>query len=359
MAKSQYYPGLDLLRFIAAILVILDHFGLFALNYPSATGPVADRAFPFLSPMTSIGSIGIEIFFLISGFIIPASSLGLSAKTFAYRRAIRVLPALWVSGLIAFAARLATGEPVAALAGDLCRSAILSPLGLYIDGVVWTLVVEAVFYLVIFGSILWAGMKNITQLIYAIGSLSIIYISIYWLTTLMSPHHALALKATEILGRFPFKVFLMRYGMFFALGMAIWCYSSAETSRINFIFFLALVAFCLIEILYDRPGLGEGGSAILIWLVALNVLIISALRPSWISIKSDSSNRLSRQLGLLSYPLYLNHYTLGMCLVAFFARTGFSVTAIFALALSVVFVISYFIMILPERAIQKRLLAMI
>lgn len=44
MAKSQYYPGLDLLRFVAAILVILDHFGLFALNYPrrrglSPTGP--------------------------------------------------------------------------------------------------------------------------------------------------------------------------------------------------------------------------------------------------------------------------------------------------------------------------------
>jgi peptidoglycan/LPS O-acetylase OafA/YrhL len=97
----------------------------------------------------------------------------------------------------------------------------------------------------------------------------------------------------------------------------------------------------------------------LIWLVALNVLIVSALRPSWISIKSDSFTRLSRQLGLLSYPLYLNHYTLGMCLVAFFARTGFSVAAIFALSLSVVFLISYFIMILPERAIQKRLLAMI
>jgi len=359
MAKSQYYPALDILRFIAAVLVILDHFGLFALNFPSATAPAADRAFPFLSPMTSIGSIGVEIFFLISGFIIPASSFGFSAKMFAYRRAIRVLPALWLSGLIAFAARLATGEPAGALLGDLGRSAILSPLGPYIDGVVWTLVVEAVFYLVIFLSILWTQMKSITHLIYAIGWLSLGYIVALWLATILAPHHALALRATEILGRFPFKVFLMRYGIFFALGMAVWCYSSTEVSKIHPVFFVLLVIFCLVEILYERPGLREGGGALLLWLGALAVLMISALRPSWIPTHVMPPNRWSRNLGLLSYPLYLNHYTFGMCLVAFFARTGFNVAEVFVLSLSVVFLISYFIMSLPERAIQKRLLAMI
>jgi peptidoglycan/LPS O-acetylase OafA/YrhL len=163
----------------------------------------------------------------------------------------------------------------------------------------------------------------------------------------------------EVLGRFPFKVFLMRYGVFFALGMAIWCYSRDDVAKVSFLFFLGLVAFCLLEILYDRPGLREGGGAVLIWLISLNVLVISALRPNWISVKLEKYNAWSRKLGLLSYPLYLNHYTLGMCVVAFFARAALGLLETFALSVSVVFLVSYVIMTWPERAIQRRLLAMI
>jgi peptidoglycan/LPS O-acetylase OafA/YrhL len=74
--QAEHYFGLDLMRFTAAWFVVLDHFGLFGWKSPRAFASPNEIAFPFLHRMTGIGSIGVEIFFLISGFVIAGSAIG-------------------------------------------------------------------------------------------------------------------------------------------------------------------------------------------------------------------------------------------------------------------------------------------
>ena len=54
-----------------------------------------------LAPWGSFGWIGVEIFFVISGYVIASSAEGAAPRTFLRRRAQRLLPAAWVCATIA------------------------------------------------------------------------------------------------------------------------------------------------------------------------------------------------------------------------------------------------------------------
>ena len=90
-------------------------------------------------------------------------------------------------------------------------------MGPYIDGVVWSLVVEAVFYALIALLILRGAAINLFKVAIVLGALSSVYIAVYVTATLLG-HEALQ----SLFGRFAFKVFLLRHGVFFAVGMLIW-----------------------------------------------------------------------------------------------------------------------------------------
>lgn len=81
-------PGLDLLRAIAIIIVILFHAGVMGF-------PLAGRAHRF-------GWIGVDLFFVLSGYLIGGQLLALLARgesflgRFYARRALRILPAYLV-----------------------------------------------------------------------------------------------------------------------------------------------------------------------------------------------------------------------------------------------------------------------
>jgi peptidoglycan/LPS O-acetylase OafA/YrhL len=353
-AKSEYFAGLDLLRFAAAMLVVADHFGLYAWAYPSATGPARDAAFGFLAPMTAIGSIGVEIFFLISGFVISASAVGSTAADFAFRRAIRVFPGLWVSGLIAAVAILSTGAPFASVAADYARYAVLSPVGPYIDGVVWTLVVEAMFYALIF-VILWRGGTDaFGRAAKVLGVLSMAYLIVLVTAEAASSGNPTAAHAASLLGRFPFKVFLLRHGVFFAVGMLIWRGFDRGFARADRGWIAVLLAFCSLEICIDRPGIAANIVALALWWGSLGVLLLSVARSGWIA-RYPRRVPLIRSLGRLSYPVYLNHYTLGLVVVPALAVLGWPRPLVFVVALSIVLAVSYLVMAYPERALQAAL----
>jgi peptidoglycan/LPS O-acetylase OafA/YrhL len=348
-AKSDYFAGLDLLRFAAAGLVIADHFGLYAWAYPSATGPVRDAAFGFLEPMSAIGSIGVEIFFLISGFVISASAVGSTPNDFALRRAIRVFPALWISGLVAGVAMLTTGAPLSSVAADYARYAVLSPVGPYIDGVVWTLIVEAFFYLLIY-AVLWrGGTATFGRVAKVLGVLSALYLIV--LVAAEATPGPPAAHVVAILDRFPFKVFLLRHGVLFAVGMLIWSGFDRGFTRAGKCWIAGLLVFCSVEICIDRPGLAANIVSLGLWWASLGVLLLSVARSGWIK-RYPQQVPLLRRLGRLSYPVYLNHYTLGLVVVPALAALGWSRPLVFVAALGVVLLVSSLIMAYPERLLQ-------
>ncbi|MGH6846112.1 MAG: acyltransferase family protein [Methylocella sp.] len=100
-AEKENYTGVQALRFLAAILVVMTHATLY-------TTERLDPAFGIWSP----GSAGVDIFFVISGFVMVVSSRKLMTQTggwlvFAKRRLIRIVPLYWLVTTLKIAALLA------------------------------------------------------------------------------------------------------------------------------------------------------------------------------------------------------------------------------------------------------------
>jgi peptidoglycan/LPS O-acetylase OafA/YrhL len=85
-AGSVHLPSLQILRFVAAFLVVLSHAGSgIAIEYGLLTNPFG------------FGAAGVDIFFVLSGFIISYTSDPARGFThFARRRIARVVPLYWI-----------------------------------------------------------------------------------------------------------------------------------------------------------------------------------------------------------------------------------------------------------------------
>lgn len=357
MRNNAHYYGLDALRLVAASLVVLDHFGSYGWRSVSATVPEDQLAFPFLTGMTNIGSVGVEIFFLLSGFVIAASAQNTTPGRFALSRAIRVFPALWLCGLVAWVARATTGEPLGFLANVFARSAVLSPAGPYIDGVVWTLVVEAVFYLLIFAVLLRDGFGRIEAVAKVLGVLSAGFIIVMASALAFAEAHLTVASLAAMCDRFPFKVLLLRHGVFFALGIILWSSFERGFTRSKLAWIIALAAVCTIELGINRGSVQEAATTMVLWWAGFAAIAASVAHGSTVRRLLGGWTGPVGDMGRFSYPLYLNHYTLGMVLVPALAGYGFGRGTVFALSLGFVVVSSYLVMRYPERWIQQHLRA--
>lgn len=86
------YTGVQSLRFIAAVLVVISH----------ATLAVVERLNITDFPIWRNGGVGVSIFFVISGFVMVISSQKLltkvdGAKIFIKKRLIRIVPMYWLA----------------------------------------------------------------------------------------------------------------------------------------------------------------------------------------------------------------------------------------------------------------------
>ncbi|MEO5706875.1 MAG: acyltransferase [Alteraurantiacibacter sp.] len=125
---------LDALRGIAALLVVLQH--------------VLELAVPHfvLLQWCNIGRLGVFLFFLISGFVVPFSIRGEQPlKRFAISRMARLLPALWLSIAVMLLFESASAPAIIANMTMVARPLALPELA----GAYWTLSYELGFYLVV------------------------------------------------------------------------------------------------------------------------------------------------------------------------------------------------------------------
>lgn len=159
-------PGIDLLRGLAIVMVVVHHA---ALRLPLDKGVLADWLPAwFLDGLQYNGFESVFVFFVISGFLITSNSLtrwgtlaAIDAKAFWRRRAARILPCLVIlvallCGLAAAGARhYALEHP-----GQSLPRAALAALGLHVNvyeartgylpagwDVLWSLGIEEAFYL--------------------------------------------------------------------------------------------------------------------------------------------------------------------------------------------------------------------
>lgn len=150
-------PSLQMLRAIAALLVVMYHTQ--AIFGARAGLTVLDGVF-------SQGSRGVDLFFVLSGFVITyvhRRDWGTPARlgTYLFNRASRIYPSVWIMSALAIAAYLAgmlLSNPVGMGAADqsarlgawnILASVLLLPqLAVPLVNVTWTLKCELAFYLI-------------------------------------------------------------------------------------------------------------------------------------------------------------------------------------------------------------------
>ncbi|MEV6183054.1 acyltransferase [Streptomyces sp. NPDC052015] len=153
--------ALDGLRLLAALMVCCYH-------YAGKNGEVAQSwhqspgvKFPTLSQFATYGSLGVQFFFLISGFVICMSSWGKGVGHFFRSRVARLYPAYWAAIVLVTAAGLLLPVVSAPLRSDellVNLTMLQQPMGVpRVLGVDWTLWVEVRFYALFALCVVWRG----------------------------------------------------------------------------------------------------------------------------------------------------------------------------------------------------------
>ncbi|MEE1804081.1 MULTISPECIES: acyltransferase [unclassified Streptomyces] len=159
-AKGDRLRALDGLRILAALMVCTFHYaGKGQVGH--AWGQSPKELFPDLSAVATYGSLGVQLFFVISGFVICMSSWGRSLGDFFRSRVSRLYPAYWAAIVLTTAACVALPSVIEPLRLDevlVNLTMLQQPMGVdRVLGVCWTLWVEARFYLLFALFVVWKG----------------------------------------------------------------------------------------------------------------------------------------------------------------------------------------------------------
>ncbi|WKK26266.1 acyltransferase [Streptomyces olivoreticuli] len=142
--------ALDGLRLIAALMVALYHYGGRDGDVSRAWGSSPRHEFPTLSGAFAYGCLGVEIFFVISGFVICMSGWGRPLRSFFASRVARLYPAYWAAIVLvtlAFALPWVAYRTVSPSDFLVNLTMLQQPVGAQrVLGVCWTLWAELRFY---------------------------------------------------------------------------------------------------------------------------------------------------------------------------------------------------------------------
>lgn len=340
---------LDGLRLAAAVIVMLYHFLFLSWVEPVGSAGIRDvvglpHAFSSLVPVASAGWVGVEVFFVISGFVITMSAQGKTASAFARGRFSRLFPALLVFSLIALAVIAGTGTlPLDEAALRTARSVVLFPRGPWIDGAVWTLVAECVFYALIWGALALRRGDRLARYarVALVGNVA------FWLAVALSPFSGTSLM--PMAGGYPLRVTLVSTGCYFLLGMFAFEGWSRGWTQERAAMTAAAAACCLVSLcLMAGTSLaavrfGQGAlTPVVLWIAAM-AIAACGLATERRRMPRPGTGRALRAMGLLTYPLYLFHQIGGGWLlgraygIGIEAHGAVAATALACLAVSHVF----------------------
>jgi peptidoglycan/LPS O-acetylase OafA/YrhL len=289
--------GLQLLRYIAAIMVVAYH----------AEKSLIERGVIYPYHLFSIGSIGVDIFFVISGFIISLSVANLSEKNtrlhnsidFFVRRLIRIAPLYWfytslkiILVLIVPALALRSSLDVKHLISSYLFIPYLAPWGLWqpILPVGWTLNYEIYFYIAFTIAILIGK--------YRLATMLTLFISVFLLSKTFEESNILSFYSNDMLLEFIFGYLLFLIHKKAKLSQKISVYTIPS-------FFVSVLLISISSEEYRLFTVGIGSSLLVFSFIYLDKFIPTLSTLKKIEILGDSS-----------YSLYLSHgFTLPICAI--------------------------------------------
>ncbi|MBV8393175.1 MAG: acyltransferase [Alphaproteobacteria bacterium] len=303
--------GLDVLRGFAAAAVMIHHHGqYYDVLYPGRVRLPVD----FLA-----GHFGVELFFIISGFVIFMTiERRPGVWSFAVARATRLLPcflaALVLATIVLFLAPMPPLLDPPTLRRFLANMT-MAPLLLgerVVDLPYWTLTYELVFY---------AFMAAVM----ALGRLrSIEWIALAWMAVGMS----FTLFADAELHLRMAIVLMVYHSNFFVIGICLYLVHAGRARRLTWFVLVAAIVMSARgggERAFYAPGT-----------VYLPLTMVFALAV-WLATRSGRWMTLQPLvfLGRISYPLYLVHVVLGFEMIRLGVEKGWSTTEGIAAAVAV------------------------
>jgi peptidoglycan/LPS O-acetylase OafA/YrhL len=358
VARTQIV-GLDLLRFFAAFIVMNFHLAVWSWAVPQSTvGRVIDAPFELhgATPYFWFGWVGVEIFFVISGFVIAMSANGASPYSFARSRAVRLLPGVWICATLSLLVLwLGSDFAHADLLKRWAVTMILNPVGGWIDGVYWTLIVEIIFYTLVLGILWFDRFRHADRWAFGLTAAS----AIYWLAVYFTPIH-------KILPGRVAQFLLLQHGGSFGLGMALWAAMMLRPTRLRYAAIIVGTLASVMEIasMAHSKAAELSVAAIPAEPIALFLLAVAILAVSVWAFKAGlQPGRVGalwcRRFGLATFPLYLLHGIVGGQAIDVFMGAGLGQIQSLMAAEVVAVATALGVAILVEVPLQARLRAAI
>ena len=295
--KPLRFYEIDLLRFLAAIAVVFHHYAF--LSYQFSKHEAVH--YPPLSLISKYGFLGVELFFIISGYVVLMSAYNKTVKQFFLSRVTRLYPAFWVCCTLTFIVAYAatpTGGTHPGVGQYIYNMTMLQDFfgAVSLDGVYWTLTKEIVFYFLVavlvgFGLIPYLDKVLLLWLLY---------------TALAGPNHPDNNGFSQL--------FIPAYSPFFAAGMIFFMLQNRMYAAWK-LYGLLLLSLALamrslffikgqyVEVCHTDFSFPVMASVVFLFFVLFGLIVfrvISLQNATWLA-----------KLGALTYPVYLLHDNIG------------------------------------------------
>lgn len=293
-AERPRFYELDILRFLAALAVVFFHY-----TFLNATDSKFVPVYPVLGDAFKYGYLGVELFFIISGFVILLTTRNKGPIEFIISRVTRLYPAFWLGVTLTSITLLlfvSGGLNEISLNQYLINMSMIPEyLGVKnIDAVYWTLQVEIKFYFWVFVIIILSKIQYIERFI------------MFWL--LLS-----ILETFHFMHDFTHLLLIPEWAPYFSAGALFY---RIKTQGLNWqrgtmlsLAYLLSIYFALQEaneknLIYDTDFSPIAVFAIISTFYVCFTLIITG--------KTAYFNRsFFMVIGSLTYPLYLIHNVIG------------------------------------------------
>jgi peptidoglycan/LPS O-acetylase OafA/YrhL len=298
--KNDRLYSIDLIRFIAALYVVFYHYGFRGF----AKDNMSILQFSELESFSKYGYLGVDLFFIISGFVIIMSVRNSDLIDFGISRFTRLYPAFWVSVALTALVTFFYGGIIynVSLKQVLFNLTMLNGFfGVeHVDGVYWSLVVELKFYFLIAIVLFFNKLKHIKIFGYILLAISILQLFLPF---------ADAPRFLQVI----YYATFARWSPYFIAGMFFYFIRSEKEILKNLIpiiiaYFVA-IKYALENVVYRSEVYGHNFSAIVV------VLLISIFFVVIFFISINKLKLLNRKvflyMGILTYPLYLIHQNIG------------------------------------------------
>lgn len=328
---------------MAALAVVLYHYTSRAYGEDNLSPIPYER----LRQVTQYGYLGVQLFFIISGYVVLLSVQGKTVRQFFVSRVQRLYPAFWVAATLTFlVVRIWGTGPDDSLSAPLLHAGIgqylLNMTMLHeflgygsIDQAYWTLTVEISFYFIIS---LLVAYKLMPHLNLVIG---------LWLA------YAVVAPSLQDTGEFFSHLLFPQHAPFFIAGMLFYLLQK-PTGRTRLRYCLLLLTYA-VAVRYSwlamaNPLRSDASVSVVMAIITAFFLLMGLVAFGQINF---SRQAWLAKLGALTYPLYLLHGHIGY--VAFH-RIGYLFTnkyVLLASLLAVMLLASYLVYIWVEKPLSR------